>query len=112
MFRISSAQDFEIVDQGELRPISDFQPDLAGVSVALLFDVSGSMEHNLPSAREAATHLLSWLDPTDEAAVFTFDTQTQRGRAIHERSQDASRVDVDGDAFWRHVAARCDRPDG
>jgi Ca-activated chloride channel family protein len=70
-----AARDFEILDEGELRPISDFQANLAGVSVALLFDVSGSMEHNLPSAREAAMHLLSWLDPMDEAAVFTFDTR-------------------------------------
>jgi VWFA-related protein len=45
------------------------------VSVALLFDVSGSMEHTLPSAREAAMHVLSWLEPQDEAAVFTFDTR-------------------------------------
>jgi uncharacterized protein with von Willebrand factor type A (vWA) domain len=51
------------------------QPDVAGVSVAVLFDVSGSMEGRLPDAREAATHVLSWLDVSrDEAAVFTFDT--------------------------------------
>ena len=70
-----SAQDFEIVDKGQVRPISDFRVSLGGVSVALLFDVSGSMEHSLPSAREAATHLLSWLEPADEAAIFTFDTR-------------------------------------
>jgi Ca-activated chloride channel family protein len=70
-----TARDFEIVDEGEVRPISDFRVSPAGVSVALLFDVSGSMEHSLSSAREAATHLLSWLDPQDEAAVFTFDTR-------------------------------------
>src|SRR5204862_3464633 len=46
-----------------------------GVSVALLFDVSGSMEGQLPKAREAARHVLSWLDARDEAAVFTFDTR-------------------------------------
>jgi VWFA-related protein len=33
------------------------------------------MEGTLPVAREAATHLLSWLEPKDEAAVFTFDTR-------------------------------------
>ena len=70
-----SARDFEIVDQGEFRPISDFRLDPGGVSVALLFDVSGSMEHTLPDAREAARHLLSWLEAHDEAAVFTFDTR-------------------------------------
>jgi Ca-activated chloride channel family protein len=70
-----TARDFEVLDGGEPRSISDFRRDLAGVSVGLLFDVSGSMEGTLTQAREAATHVLSWLDPTDEAAVFTFDTR-------------------------------------
>src|ERR1700687_2597615 len=55
-----AARDFEILDAGLTRRISDFRSDLAGVSVALLFDVSGSMEAKLPSAREAATHVLTW----------------------------------------------------
>jgi VWFA-related protein len=68
-------RDFEVFDNGQTRPISDLQNDLTGVSVALLFDVSGSMEGHMPNAREAATHLLSWLNGyNDEAAVFTFDT--------------------------------------
>jgi VWFA-related protein len=68
-------RDFEVLDAGQNRDIADFRRDSAGISVALLFDVSGSMEHTLPDAREAAAHLLSWLEPTDEAAVFTFDTR-------------------------------------
>jgi VWFA-related protein len=71
-----SARDFEIIDAGRVRPIADFHHDLGGVSVAVLFDVSGSMEGQLANAREAATHVLNWLDdPRDEAAIFTFDTQ-------------------------------------
>jgi len=70
-----TARDLQILDDGQPRPIVDFHRDVAGVSVALLFDVSGSMESNFTSARETATHVLSWMDPvTDEAAVFTFDT--------------------------------------
>ena len=70
------SRDFEIVDDGRNRPISDLQADITAVSVAVLFDVSGSMEGRLPNAREAATHVLSWLDASrDEAAVFTFDTR-------------------------------------
>jgi Ca-activated chloride channel family protein len=69
------ARDFEVMDDGRTRPISDLQADVAGVSIAVLFDVSGSMEGRLPNAREAATHVLSWLDASrDEAAIFTFDT--------------------------------------
>jgi Ca-activated chloride channel family protein len=70
-----TARDFEVVDGGQTRPIADLQQDLAAISVAVLFDVSGSMEGHLPNAREAARHVLSWLDASrDEAAVYTFDT--------------------------------------
>ena len=69
-----SARDFEVTDSGLAKPIADFRSDVTGVSVALLFDVSGSMEGQLEHAREAARHILSWLDTRDEAAVFTFDT--------------------------------------
>jgi Ca-activated chloride channel family protein len=70
-----TARDFEVLDAGQTRPISNLQNDLAGLSVAVLFDVSGSMEGHLPNAREAAMHLLSALDAVrDEAGVFTFDT--------------------------------------
>jgi Ca-activated chloride channel family protein len=72
-------RDFEVTDGGRSRPITDFRQDrAAGVSVALLFDVSGSMEGLFGHAREAATHVLSWLDVTqDEAAVFRFDTRLE-----------------------------------
>jgi len=71
-----TARDFEILDGGQARNIKDFRHDLTGVSVAMLFDVSGSMEDRMKNAKEAATHVLSWLkEDGDEAAVFTFDTQ-------------------------------------
>ena len=70
-----TARDFEVLDGGQTRAIADLQRDLAGLSVAMLFDVSGSMEGHMPNAREAATHILSWMDASaDEAAVYTFDT--------------------------------------
>ena len=69
------ARDFEVLDAGSTRAIADLQSDVAPISIAVLFDVSGSMEGRLANAREAATHVLSWLDARDEAAVFTFDTQ-------------------------------------
>jgi Ca-activated chloride channel family protein len=70
------ARDFEVLDGGRSRPITEFRRDQAGVSVAMLFDVSGSMEGQLSAAREAANHVLGWLDATaDEAAIFTFDTR-------------------------------------
>jgi Ca-activated chloride channel homolog len=72
-----AAKDFEILDAGQPRRIADFRRDFAGVSIALLFDVSGSMEARLTNAREAATHVLSWLEPRDEVAIYAFDTALQ-----------------------------------
>src|SRR5262245_15529518 len=70
-----TARDFEVLDSGQVRAIADFRSDISGVSIAMLFDVSGSMEGHMPNARDAARHVLSWLDTRDEAAIFTFDTQ-------------------------------------
>ena len=70
--------DFEIFDRGRMRTIADFRQDVAGVSVALLFDISGSMEGHLAYARDAASTLLGALDPArDETAVFQFDTKLE-----------------------------------
>lgn len=71
-----SARDFEVLDCSAQRAILDFRSESDGLSLALLFDVSGSMEARLADAREAANHILSWLDAErDEAAIFTFDTE-------------------------------------
>jgi Ca-activated chloride channel family protein len=71
-----AATDFEVEDGGVARTITEFRREEAGVSIAMLFDVSGSMEDRMKNAREAATHMLSWLKQDgDEAAIFTFDTR-------------------------------------
>ena len=70
-----TVNDLQILEGSDERRIVDFRSDQTGVSVALLFDVSGSMVSRLADAREAAGHVMSWLDATlDEAAVYTFDT--------------------------------------
>jgi VWFA-related protein len=47
------------------------------VKLAVLYDISGSMRlgSKAVDARQAARHLFSAMRPTDEAAVFTFDTR-------------------------------------
>ncbi len=69
--------DFELLDSGERRPITDFRAERAGVSVALLFDASGSMQvaAKIESARQAARHVLAWMKAEqDELAIYSFDT--------------------------------------
>ena len=72
-----SRADFELFDAGERRAIVDFSSERAAASVAILLDVSGSMEvsSKLARAKEAIEQVVSWLDSaTDEVAVYTFDS--------------------------------------
>ena len=69
--------DFEVLDSGARRPITDFRAERAAVSVALLFDLSGSMQvaEKIESARRAARQVLAWLQAgRDELAIYSFDT--------------------------------------
>jgi Ca-activated chloride channel family protein len=71
--------DFQVLENGRLRQILDFQADTSGpLSLALLFDVSGSMSvgSKLDAARHAADHVIGWLRPQqDQAALYAFDTR-------------------------------------
>ncbi len=75
-----TSQDFEVFDAGERRAIMDFRSEPTAVSVAILFDISGSMRvaNAALAAKFAAHHVLSWLEPgRDEAALFTFDSRLE-----------------------------------
>ena len=70
--------DFEVFDRGMSRSISEFRSERAPLSLAILFDVSGSMDvaQRSIAAKFAAHHLLAWMDEgRDEAALFTFDSR-------------------------------------
>jgi VWFA-related protein len=72
------SRDFEVFDKGEPRRITDFRDEPSPVSLAILFDISGSMRiaDRMHAGRFAAHHVLSWLEPgRDEAALFTFDSR-------------------------------------
>jgi Ca-activated chloride channel homolog len=70
--------DFDLLDAGEPREIAGFRSEPAGISIAVLFDISGSMSvaSKLSDARDAVRHLASWLEPgSDQVALFAFDTR-------------------------------------
>ena len=77
--------DFEVLDNGQVRPILSLRADRQSpVSLAILVDMSGSMEvaSKMEMARQAYATLLSQLrDGQDEVAVFTFDS------SLHQRQQ-------------------------
>lgn len=71
-------RDFEVLDKGIPKSITDFRSERAPVSLAILFDISGSMDvaERMTAARFAAHHLLSWMQAgRDEAGLFAFDSR-------------------------------------
>jgi Ca-activated chloride channel family protein len=79
------ASDFQLLDNGVPRTITDFKSDPAPVSVALLVDFSGSMEvgERRSAARETANHIVNFLKPEiDQAGLFVFDQKLHEVQAI------------------------------
>jgi Ca-activated chloride channel family protein len=78
IIRNLSREDFEIFDAGVPRPIVEFAPAEDGpVSLAILFDTSGSMglSRNLEHGVALAEQVLGLLRPAmDEVAVYAFDS--------------------------------------
>jgi Ca-activated chloride channel family protein len=73
-----SREDFELVDKGRPRSISDFRSEPAPISLAVLLDTSGSMriDPKWQNARDAVVKLASGLDRgRDRIALYTFDTE-------------------------------------
>jgi Ca-activated chloride channel homolog len=73
-----SPAEFEVLDDGVRRGITDFRSERAPMSVALLLDGSGSMKvgSSLADARHAAACILGELEPgVDEISLFTFDSR-------------------------------------
>ena len=66
------ASAFTILENGKAVPSVGFENRTAGVSVALLFDTTGSMQRSLPALKSAALKLISELRPIDSVAVYSF----------------------------------------
>src|SRR6185436_4395216 len=76
-----NVKDFVVAEAGQPRRILDFRAATDGpIRIALVYDVSGSMRvgSRAVDARQAARHLFAALRPSDEAALFEFDTRLQR----------------------------------
>jgi VWFA-related protein len=72
-------EDFQVYERGKLRPILQFKAsDQGPISLAILFDVSGSMRgtQQMEAGQRAVEHILSWVDPAkDEVGLFSFDSE-------------------------------------
>jgi Ca-activated chloride channel homolog len=70
--------EFDLLDNGAPRAITAVEQDNGPIGLALLFDISGSMDVNdrYDKAREQGYFLLSGLrNGEDEAAIFAFDSR-------------------------------------
>src|SRR5688572_15002912 len=64
--------DFEVSDDGRPAPITVFSSDPQPITLAVLLDMSGSMERHFLRVREATRHLIAALGTGDRARIGTF----------------------------------------
>lgn len=68
-----SRTEFVLLDDGKPVPIASFEDQSSAVSVALLFDATGSMQNALPPLKRAALKLIGEMRPTDAVAIYSFN---------------------------------------
>lgn len=72
-----STTDFTVVEEGQPQNVTFFQREASPLAVSLLIDSSGSMQHELPRAQEAASEFIARLREGDLAQVVDFDRRIQ-----------------------------------
>jgi Ca-activated chloride channel homolog len=69
--------DFELLVDGQVRPITDLSRSETSVRMAMLFDNSGSLDSARDFEKEAAIHFFRRvMRPIDEAAVYSVETES------------------------------------
>jgi VWFA-related protein len=99
IIRNLTRKDFEVLDSGQSRDIKDFYTGDSPVSLAVLLDISGSMTvgGNIDRAREAvAIAMMNLRTGSDEAALFTFDSELQEVVRFTTDLQRVHRVSLEG----------------
>jgi Ca-activated chloride channel homolog len=69
--------DFQVREDGVAQKLEVFNRDEMPLNVALVLDLSDSIEPFLGPLRDAATTALASLKPEDEVALFTFSTEAE-----------------------------------
>jgi len=82
-----TAADFVVTDNGDPRDISTFRNDRIPIAVALMIDVSSSMESNFGLVRTAVSSLAQHFEPGDRAIIGTFDALSWIGPRFSARPE-------------------------
>jgi VWFA-related protein len=69
-----TAADFEVTDNGQRRPVAALRSDRLPLAVAVMVDVSPSMETNFGLVRSGVASLATHFEAGDRAIVGTFDS--------------------------------------
>jgi Ca-activated chloride channel family protein len=72
--------DFEVLDNGQVQPLTTFVRGLQPITAMLLLDMSASMGLNLDLARAAAEQFVIRMLPGDRVAFGTFSDRVQLGK--------------------------------
>jgi Ca-activated chloride channel homolog len=109
------ARDFQLFDEGRVRPLLSVWSESSPASVAVLMDASGSMATKMERARETARTLIAGLKPgIDEVAYYTFDTALEQIRPF-SKNFSITDVPLDGTkafgatSLWDAIAATAQR---
>lgn len=70
-----SKKDFSVFDNSAEQKISFFAAEESPFAAVVLIDTSGSMEERVTLARAAAIRFLDGLRPSDNAAIYSFDSK-------------------------------------
>jgi Ca-activated chloride channel homolog len=65
--------EFALLDDGKPVAVASFENQSSAISVALLFDATGSMQNALPPLKSAALKLIGEMRPMDAVAVYSFN---------------------------------------
>jgi VWFA-related protein len=82
-------EDFEIADDGKRQEVTLFSGERTPLRIALVLDLSGSMDNKIRQVEEALRHFIDLLEPQDQILVLTF---SDRVRMVQDFTADRERL--------------------
>ena len=90
---------FTVLDEGAPQKLTAFEPRASEVAVALVLDTTGSMQGALPALKNAALRLIGELRPSDQVAVYSFDSSLRELQPFTADKDAAKRAVMGTQAF-------------